>query len=109
MNWYDPSGWLDLLDHAWYGLVLIAVAAVPSWFAARNKREIKSVYDSINNRPTSIRDDLDRAINAIESMRHDVRALRQDLALEEDRRRAAVSDLYAELDHRTGRHRRQEQ
>ena len=104
MNWANPDNVLDLVAYGWYGLVLIAVAAVPSFFAARNKRDIKSVYDSINNRPTSIRDDLDKALTAIEALAHDVRAIRVDLMTEEDRRRRDVADL----ENRIGRHRRQE-
>lgn len=104
MNWANPDNVLDLVAYGWYGLVLIAVAAVPSFFAARNKRDIKSVYDSINNRPTSIRDDLDKALTAIEALAHDVRAIRVDLMTEEDRRRRDVADL----ENRIGRHRKQE-
>lgn len=93
MNWYDPSDWLDLLDHAWYGIVLIAVAAVPSWLSFRTNRSLREVSDSVNNRPTSVRDDLDRAIAAIEALAHNVQGIRQDLASEEDRRRQQINEL----------------
>lgn len=104
MNWYDPQDWLDLLDHAWYGFVLIAVAAVPSWLSIRTNRSLKEVSDSVNNRPTALRDDLDRVIRAVEALAHDVRGIRSDLQVEEDRRRRDV----AELETRIGRHRKQE-
>lgn len=104
MNWYDPQDWLDLLDHAWYGFVLIAVAAVPSWLSIRTNRSLKEVSDSVNNRPTALRDDLDRVIQAVEALAHDVRGIRSDLQVEEDRRRRDV----AELETRIGRHRKQE-
>lgn len=105
-NWTDVQDWLDLLDHAWYGIVLIAVAAVPSWLSYRNHKSIKEVSDSVNNRPTALRDDLDRAIAAIESLAHDVQSMRRDLMAEEDHRRIQINDLREELDHRTGKHRR---
>ena len=109
MNWANPDDWLDLVAYAWYGLVLIAIAGVPSWFAARNHRGISDIKNQVVNGHTEpLRADLDRAITAIGDLSGDVRGLRQDLAMEEDRRRAAVADLYTELDHRTGRHRRQE-
>ena len=104
IDWYDPQGWLDLLDHAWYGLVLIAVAAIPSWLSIRTNRSLREVSDSVNNRPTALRDDLDRVIKAVEALAHDVRGIRTDLQLEEDRRRRDV----AELENRIGRHRKQE-
>lgn len=105
MNWYDPQDFIDLIDHAWYGLVLIAVAAVPSWFAARNHKSLAEVKDQVKNKhSTNLRDDVDRAIAAIDALAHDVRGLRQDLMAEEDRRRRDVADL----ENRIGRHRKQE-
>lgn len=107
-NWTDAQNWLDILDHVWIGFVLIGVAAVPSYFAARNHQGIKDIKSQVVNGHTEpMRADLDRAIAGVEDLAVDVRGIRQDLAMEEDRRRAAVADLYTELDHRTGRHRKE--
>ena len=104
MNWANPENALDLLAYAWYGLVLIAIAAVPSLMAMRNHKSIKEVSDSVNRRPTALRDDLDRVITAVEALGHDIRGIRTDLQVEEDRRRRDV----AELETRIGRHRRED-
>ena len=108
--WTDVQNLLDLLDHGWIGVVMIAVAAIPSFFAARNHKGIQEVKSQVKNghTHTNLRDDVDRVIDAVDDLVTDVRGLRQDLANEEDRRRNAVADLYVEIDHRTGRHRRQE-
>lgn len=67
VNWYDPSDWLDLLDHAWYGIVLIAVAGVPSYFAARNNTGIKALRDQVaNGHPDPLRKDVDRLLDGID-------------------------------------------
>lgn len=102
MNWANPDNLLDLVAYAWYGVVIIAIAAVPSWLSMR--KSIKEVSDSVNNRPTALRDDLDRVVTAVDALVHDVRGIRSDLALEEDRRRRDVADL----ENRIGRHRKQE-
>jgi hypothetical protein len=102
--WTDAQNWIDIVDHVWIGFVLIAVAGVPSWLTIRNHKSIKEVSDSVNNRPTALRDDLDEALQAIAALAHDVRALRLDLMAEGDRRRRDVADL----EDRIGRHRKQE-
>jgi hypothetical protein len=59
------------------------------------------VYQTKNNHPTNLRDDIDRAINAVEALGHDVRGIRTDLAAEEDRRRnqAGVGREWAKCFH----------
>lgn len=106
MNWANPENWLDLLAYGWYGVVLLGIAAVPSWLSIRTNKSIKEVSESVNNRPTALRDDLDRAIQAIEQLGHDMRRMRADLRAEEERRRSQIEQLYDELDHRIGKHRR---
>lgn len=100
----DPENFLDVFTI----LAVAVIAAVPSWLAARNHKSIRDIKDQVvNSHPeTNLRDDLDRAISAIEALGHDVRALRGDLMAEEDRRRIQISDLREDLDHRTGKHRR---
>ena len=107
MNWANPDNWLDLVAYAWYGLVLIAIAGVPSWFAARNHRGISDIKNQVvNGHKSPMRSDLDLVLHSIDELSTDIRGLRQDLSEERNTRRTAVADLYTELDHRTGRHRR---
>lgn len=125
MNWYDAQNWLDLVDHAWYGLVLIAVAAVPAYFARKNHEAIQTInrkadthHEAIQtvNRKTDtlvgnvqnghtepLRADVDRAIAGIEALSHDVRGLRQDMAATDDLRRQQITELRSEIEHRAGR------
>ena len=94
MNWANPENWLDLIAYGWYGIVLIAIAAVPSWLAARNHKTLQDVKSNvINGHATPMRADLDKALTAIEALAHDVRGIRQDLASEEDRRRVQINEL----------------
>ena len=111
MNWYDAQNWLDLVDHAWYGLVLIAVAAVPAYFARKNHEAIQAVNrkaDTLvgnvqNGHTEPLRADVDRAIAGIEALSHDVRGLRQDMAATDDQRRQQITELRSEIEHRAGR------
>lgn len=107
-TWPQVDTWFDLIGNVWIGLVVIAVAVVPSWLAARNHKSIKDIRTQVvNSHPeTNLRDDLDRAIAAVDSLGHDVRMLRQDLMAEEDRRRIQIGDLRDEIEHQAGHHRR---
>ena len=110
-EWVEVNDNLDLLMNVWIGLVLVAVAAIPSWLTHRSHKTIRDIKDQVvNSHPsTNLRDDLDRAIAAIEHMaeeiRADVRALKKDLMAEEDHRRLQINDLREELEHRTGKRR----
>ena len=82
-------------------LLATAMVAIPSWFAARNHKGIQEVKTQVKNaHSTNLRDDLDRAINAVEALALDVRGLRQDLVMEEDRRRNQVAELRHDLERR---------
>lgn len=73
-NWTDAETWLDIIDHMWIGFVLIAVAGVPSWFAARNHKSIKKVQDQVvNGHKTPMREDLDKLGENIISISKDIR------------------------------------
>lgn len=105
----DASNWMDVFDHIAVVVGAIVLAAVPSYFAARNHKSLVAVRDQVENKHTSnLRDDVDRVIHAVEALSNDVRGLRSDLAAEEERRRSAIKDVYHELDHRIGRHRRED-
>lgn len=102
MTPFNPDGWLD----AAVLISLALIAAVPSWMAHRNHQLSKDIREQVKNQhSTNLRDDIDRAIHAVEALGHEVRNLRADLMAEGDHRRRAVDELYNELDHRTGRHR----
>lgn len=106
--WTDVQNWLDLLDHVWIGLVLIAVAAVPSWFAARNHDGIKQIKDQVvNGHKDPMRSDLDKVIttiadldNKVDSIAHSITSIREELVVEETRRRTGISDLRDDIDRR---------
>lgn len=102
-GWFNPDNWIDLVSQLMLVVGGLCIAIVPSWFAARSHKFIKEVSDSVNQRPTSLRDDLDKAITGVETLGHDVRGLRQDVTAMDDMRRQQIADLRAELDHRTGR------
>ena len=108
-NWTDAQDWIDIVDHIIIGLVIVLAAGVPAWISAKThkslKTETKVIRDQlVNGHSTALREDVDRAIAAIETLSHDVRGLRADLMTEEERRRRDVADL----EQRIGRHRRQE-
>jgi len=86
-------------------LAATAMVAIPSWFAHRNHKDLKEVvYQTKNQHDTNLRDDVDRAINAIEKLGHDFRGMRQDLAAEENRRRSEVAELERRITQVSRRH-----
>ena len=102
MNWYDAQDWLDLVDHAWYGLVLIAVAGVPAWIAARNHKAIRQVKDQVvNGHTTPMRADMDLMRDDITGMRDEMRggfaSMRDDIAEERAARRDADASIRDEI------------
>jgi len=97
----NPDNWMDVFTI----LAATAMVAIPSWFAHRNHKDLKEVvYQTKNNHDTNLRDDVDRAITAVELLGHDFRGLRQDLAAEEDRRRAQVAELEQRIEKVSRRH-----
>jgi hypothetical protein len=103
MTPFNPDNWMD----AAVLISLALIAAIPSWLAHRNHQIGKATLEQVRNQhDTNLRDDIDRAIHAVEALAHDVRTLRSDLMAEGDHRRRAVDELYSEIDHRTGKHRR---
>ena len=104
--WTDVQNWLDLLDHIWIGLVLIAVAAVPSFMSARNHAGIKKIQDQVvNGHEEPLRNDLDKVIKAlsdqsekVDSISHGLTSLREELIQEEIRRRSGITELRDDFD-----------
>jgi uncharacterized protein (UPF0264 family) len=102
--WSRVANWQDIVDHLLLILGAICVAAVPSLFAARNHKGIQEVKNQVKNaHTTNLRDDIDRAINAVETLGHDVRGIRTDLAAEEDRRRQQIRELRDDVERRLNR------
>jgi len=102
VNWpADAQNWLDVFDHFVVIIGAILLAAIPSVLAHRNHKGIKEVQNQVKNaHTTNLRDDLDRAINAVEALGNDVRGLRQDLVMEEERRRRQISELRDDVERR---------
>lgn len=109
-NWSDAENALDILDHVWIGLVLIAVTGIPSYLTARTHKSVKTetrvIRDQlVNGHKTYLREDLDKALAAIDGLAHEVRGLRTDLLSEQDSRRAQVAELRDDIEHRMPRKR----
>jgi hypothetical protein len=93
----NPDNWMDVFTI----LAAVLLAAIPSWFAARNHRSLSEVKNQVKNaHSTNLRDDIDRAISGVEALSVDVRGLRQDLVMEEERRRKQILELRDEIDRR---------
>ena len=93
-EFYNPDSWMDVLDHIWIGLVLIAIAAVPSWFAYRNHGKIQKVSDQVkgvaaqvvNGHSTPMREDVDGIRDTLAEIQKDMHLMKGD-----------VSDIRSEL------------
>lgn len=117
----DPDSWIDILDHIIIGVFLLLIAAVPTWLSLRSGKGIKEIKDQVVNghaAQPNLREDIDRAIKAIEHLTRDVAQfrsaiteevshLRRELTDEGDRRRNGIAEVradaerrYSELKHR---------
>jgi hypothetical protein len=97
---------MDIVVNLWVGIVVIAVAAIPGYMAARkNHRGIKEIRDQVINGHADappLRSDLDRVISSLAALTQDVQGLRRDLADEENRRRDHIAELRDELNRKIG-------
>lgn len=86
----NADDWFDILGLIIVGLVIIAAAAIPAWFAARSQRalrdQVQSVENQINNKPTNLRDDLNDALVILRGVRdrqteqgRDIKGIREDI------------------------------
>ena len=97
-GWFNPDNLLDLVSQFLLIIGGLLIAIVPSWFAARaHKTSVAVLSETRNGHSTPMRADLDRVIESIERLSHDVTAIRRDLADEENRRRDHVAELRDEL------------
>lgn len=107
-GWFNPDSWMDVADHLLLIIGVVATAIVPSWFAARSHKEIRSVKDQVvNGHKSPMRDDLDRVLARLEELSNflaevgrGVSGLRSDLTDEESRRRENIRELRADIDRR---------
>jgi hypothetical protein len=98
-GWFNPDNALDLISQLLLIIGGLAIAVTPSVIAARSHKSIARVENSVSNgHSVPLRQDLDKAILAIEALAHDVHGLRKDLAMEEDRRRVQIQDLATDVD-----------
>lgn len=105
-QWTDVENLLDLIDHIWIGFVLIACAAVPAYFSARNHRGIKKIQDQVvNGHSDPLRKDLDLVIEKLSETSHkvddiakDITSLRLELSQEEGRREISDRELRDDFD-----------
>lgn len=105
-TWTDAQNWIDIIDHIWIGLVLIAVAGIPSYFAAQNGKGIKKISDQVvNGHPDPMRSDLDKVItklsetsDKVDQISRDITELRIELSHEEGRREISDRELRDDFD-----------
>lgn len=97
-GWFNPDGWVDLLSQVLLIVGGVTMAIVPSVYAARaHKTSTEVLSETRNGHKVPMRADLDRVIEAIDRLSHDVTAIRRELADEEDRRRNHVTELREEM------------
>lgn len=105
-GWFNPENWLDVVSQVLLIVGAIAVAAVPSWFSARNHRELQDVKNQVvNGHKSPLRADLDKVLERLDRMSHSiqdidsgVKVLRAELLDEEIRRRENVRELHSDLE-----------
>ena len=98
-GWFNPDSWMDVVSQLLLLTGAIAVAIVPSWYSTH--KSLKKVTDQVVNGHAGkppLREDLDRAIAAIEALGQDISALRADLHEERSSRKAQVEDLRSDVD-----------
>jgi len=103
----NVDSWLDIIANLWVGLVVLALAVIPGYMAARkNHRGIQEIRDQVVNGHADappLRTDLDRVIVAIDALAKDVTGLRRDLDDSENRRRDQIAELRDEVNRKLGR------
>lgn len=98
-GWFNPDSWMDVFSQFLLMIGAIGIAIAPSWYSTH--KTLKKVTDQVVNGHAGkppLREDLDRAIAAIEALAHDITALRNDLHAERDSRKSQVDDLRSDVD-----------
>jgi len=103
----NVDSWLDIIANLWVGMVVLGLAVIPGYMAARkNHRGIQEIRDQVVNGHADappLRTDLDRVIVAIDNLAKDVTGLRRDLDDSENRRRDQIAELRDEVNRKLGR------
>lgn len=105
-GWFNPDSWMDVLDHILLILGVLVTATVPTWIAARSRRDLRDVKEQVTNGHKSpLRVDLDRVLERldalakfVEEIQRGVSGLRTELVDEEGRRRDSVRELRSDLE-----------
>lgn len=110
ITWPDPDSWIDIFDHFVVAIFMMLIAVVPTWLTVRSSRGIKDIKSQVvNGHKSPLREDLDKAIAAIEALggeltrfknaiSNEIANLREQLTDEEQRRRASVAELRSDYD-----------
>jgi hypothetical protein len=109
-NFADINSWMDVIGNFWVGLVLIAVAVIPAFISAKNHSGIKKIQDQVvNGHKEPLRNDLDKVIKAlsetadkVDNIALGLNGLREELFLEEGRRRSNIKELREDIDRKFG-------
>ena len=103
----NVDSWMDIIANLWIGSVVMALAVIPGYMAARkNHRGIQDIKNQVVNGHADsppLRTDLDRVIASLDALAKDVTGLRRDIADEENRRRDQIAELRDEVDRKLGR------
>ena len=103
----NVDSWLDIIANLWVGMVVLGLAVIPGYMAARkNHKGIKEIRDQVVNGHADappLRTDLDRVIASLDALAKDVTGLRRDLDDSENRRRDQIAELRDEVNRKLGR------
>lgn len=100
-GWFNPDSWMDIVSQFLLTIGAIGIAILPSWYSTQ--KTLKKVTDQVVNghggaNQPNLREDVDRAIAAVEALSLDIRALRNDLHAERQARTSQVDDLRSDVD-----------
>jgi len=101
----NVDSWLDIVANLWIGLVVLALAVIPGYMAARkNHKGIIQIRDSVVNGHADqpLRTDLDRVLASLDALAHDVRNLRHDISEEQQLRREVIAEMRDDFNRKLG-------
>jgi Protein of unknown function (DUF2746) len=94
----NVDSWLDIVANLWIGLVVLALAVIPGYMAARrNHKGIQEIKEQVVNGH-----DLDRVLASLDALAHDVRNLRHDISEEQQLRREVIAEMRDDFNRKLG-------